>query len=102
MQTNELPIRHLMIDLDGKSVSDNKFSGPIGKLILSVLELPVLTGELPDIGVPINLIDLDDNITNDLSADQKYLYQIVTAIKDRQLHTNLQHNKIGTITMLAG
>ena len=72
LHTNELPLRHLMIDLDGKSVSDNKFSGPIGKLILSVLELPVLTGELPDIGVPINLIDLDDNIMNDLSADQKY------------------------------
>ena len=84
-----------MIDLDGPTVSDNKFSGPIGKLISSVLDMPVLTGELPDIGVNIELIELDDKLINDLSADQKYMYQIVTAIKDRKLPTQLQNNKIG-------
>ena len=29
LHTNELPLRHLMIDLDGPTVSNNKFSGPI-------------------------------------------------------------------------
>ena len=33
LHTNELPLRHLMINLDGKTVSDNKFGGPIGKLV---------------------------------------------------------------------
>ena len=42
LHTNELPLRHLFISMDGRTVSDNKFEGPIGKLINKVLELPVL------------------------------------------------------------
>ena len=33
LHTNELPLRHLMIQLDGKTKSNNTFSGPIGKII---------------------------------------------------------------------
>ena len=39
LHTNELPLRHLVIELDGKTVSDNNFSGQIGKLIHQALDL---------------------------------------------------------------
>ena len=34
LHTNELPLHHLVIDLDGPTTGEDSFSGPIGKLYL--------------------------------------------------------------------
>ena len=41
LHTNELPLRHAIELLDGKTTSDKGFSGPVGKLLSKVLNLPV-------------------------------------------------------------
>ena len=43
LHTNELPLRHLMIKVDGGGTSgNNTFKGPIGQLIPKVLEFPAV------------------------------------------------------------
>ena len=33
LHTNELPLRHLIIDLDGKTLSNNKWSSSLGQML---------------------------------------------------------------------
>ena len=94
LHTNELPLRHLMIQLDGKTVSNNKFSGPVGKCISTVLELQAVE-DIPPIDIEIDIIPMEDEVLKDLSADQKYLYDIVTAIKSGHMSVELKCKKIG-------
>ena len=94
LHTNELPLRHLIIDLDGPTISDNKFSGPIGKLVTVATELR-LKDIIPPIDIHIDLIELDDDIVHDLSDDQKYLYQITQSIKAGILPNLLRERNIG-------
>ena len=59
LHTNELPLRHLMKELDGPTTSNNKFSGPIGKLITSKVTSLKVKNSIPKLDVEINMIDLD-------------------------------------------
>ena len=94
LHTNELPLRHLMAALDGKTASDNKFDGPIGKLIPRANEL-VLRENIPPIDTEINLVHLDEDIVGALSADQKYLYEITCALKNNNFPDLLKERKVG-------
>ena len=68
LHTNELPLRHLIIELDGPTLSNNKWSGDIGKLLDTVTELEVDVNFKPiTIGQP--LISLPDDFINDLLTD---------------------------------
>jgi len=42
LHANELPLRHLIIELDGPTTGANTFAGPIGKLLPDVLNYPVI------------------------------------------------------------
>lgn len=95
LHTNELPLRHLMIDLDGPTVSNNKFSGPIGKLITSKVTSLKVKDSIPKLDVEINLIKLDPKIVKKLSQDQKYLYEITMAIKCGNFPPYLTDRQIG-------
>ena len=80
MHTNELPLRHLIIDLDRPTQSDNAFVGTIGKLVTIETEL-YLNDSIPSIDIHIELIELEDDFVQNLSDEQKYLYQITRGIK---------------------
>ena len=41
LHTGELPLRHLIQALDGKTLSNNKWSGLLGKMLDTVTELDV-------------------------------------------------------------
>ncbi|KAK8383358.1 hypothetical protein O3P69_019021 [Scylla paramamosain] len=41
LHTNELPLRHLIQELDGKTLSNNRWSGPLGKMMDSATELQI-------------------------------------------------------------
>jgi hypothetical protein len=73
LHVNELPLRHLFQAVDGKTSGPNGFSGPIGKALptcetLDVIKYVPIRAALPEIDA------------NDLSSDQKYLYDICRAV----------------------
>ncbi|CAG4961116.1 unnamed protein product [Colias eurytheme] len=74
LHLNELPLRHLFAKLDGTTTGPNTYSGAIGKLLDDCEKRPVIVferieGMLPDIS----------NV-KDLSSDQRYLYDITSAV----------------------
>ncbi|XP_065676999.1 uncharacterized protein LOC105844224 [Hydra vulgaris] len=63
LHTNELPLRHLMLALDGKTLSENRFSGNIGKLINIATNLPILTC-IPQLDFVVDLIHLEKEVVD--------------------------------------
>ena len=71
LHINELPLRHLLIELDGPTQGDKAFKGPIGKLLKFADDytanknfIPITDGE----GVRY----LPQDVIKDLSKDQHY------------------------------
>lgn len=96
LHTNELPLRHLIQDLDGKTNSDHTFSGPLGKALDGVINLGINSKFKPiTIGSP--LIELDEDIIADLSTDQKYGYRMVNAIRAGTVPVDLANLDIGPV-----
>ena len=93
LHLNELPFRHLLQDLDGKTSSDHTFSGPIGKTLENLEINPKFTPVR--IGYP--LIELDQEVIDDLSTDQKYAYRIVLAVRSGILSADLANMDIGPV-----
>ena len=83
-----------MKELDGPTTSNNKFSGPIGKLITTKVTSLKVKNSIPKLDVEINMIDLDKEkdkkIIKTLSQDQKYLYEITMAIKSGLSLSNMK------------
>lgn len=73
LHMNELPLRHLLINLDGITFGPNSFSGPIGKAIRNCV-LPITKYRRIE-GNPIPEVNISE-----LSSDQKYLYKISSAV----------------------
>ena len=97
LRTNELPLRHLIVELGGKTLSNSKWSGELGKMLDTVTELNTNRNfEAVTLGEP--LIALPDKIIKNLSTDQAYGYRIVTAIRTRVLLENLINLKIGPVS----
>ena len=97
LHTNELLLRHLLVELDGKTLSNNKWSGELGKMLGTVTELntnrnfeAVTLGKL--------LIVLPDKILKDLLTDQAYGYRIVIAIRTGVLPENLINLEISPVS----
>ena len=67
LHTNELPLRHLITALDGKTLSNNKWTGNIVLDSATELEIDPSFSKL-SIGQP--LISLSDSVVKDLSTDQ--------------------------------
>ncbi|KAJ8387960.1 hypothetical protein AAFF_G00147510 [Aldrovandia affinis] len=96
LHTGELTLRHLIVDLDGPTLSDNKLSGPIGKLLDSATDLDI-NPNFSQIFVGSPLIKLPDKVIQDLSTDQHYGYNIVCAVKDGVLPARLALLEIGPV-----
>ena len=71
---NELPLRHLLIQLDGKTSGSLQHTGPVGKLLCETNfeNFPIINFE----PISADVIDINEEHSNDLSSDQKYLYQM--------------------------
>ena len=80
LHKNELPLKHLMIELDGQTTSNNKFSGPVEKIVDKVAKFRV-KDNIPKLNAKIELIELREDVIKSLSHDQKYLYDITCVIK---------------------
>ena len=73
LHANELPLRHLMQKLDGKTNGPAGFTGKIGKTLKDCEKRPVNVHFNP---IPTERINVG---CDDLSTDQKYLLEIHTA-----------------------
>ena len=92
----ELPLRHLIALLDGPTKSDTGFQGPCGKVLSSVTELPINV-KFKELNNGSDLIELPDEVVKDLSADQKYGYEICVAIKSGIVPDRLANLEIGPV-----
>lgn len=74
LHANELPLRHLFEKLDGNTSGPRAFSGPLGKRLQVCETLSVVSFSKIESSV-------DEFLSDDLSTDQKYLYDICQAVK---------------------
>src|SRR2546425_3039859 len=68
---NELPLRHLMLHLDGTTCGRSAFTGSVGRALENCHTLPIIEFEPKENNLPKVLQDVDES---DISKDQKYLY----------------------------
>ena len=96
IHTNELPLRPLIEKLDGKSNSSVGYSGPIGKLLPKVHDIPV-NDNFMVISDGEDLIELPQDVISSLSTDQHNCYLLIKAIKSGHLDMKLKHRKCGSL-----
>ncbi|KAG0693618.1 hypothetical protein GWK47_027440 [Chionoecetes opilio] len=96
LHTGELPLRHLIVGLDGPTLSDKQLSGPIGKLLDSATDFEI-NPNFTRISVGPPLIKLPNKVIQDLSTDQHYGYKIVCAVRDGVLPGGLALLEIGPV-----
>ncbi|VEN46785.1 unnamed protein product [Callosobruchus maculatus] len=83
LHLNELPLRHLLLQLDGVTQGPKAFSGNIGKLLPTCHTLPVAKFQ----NIEANPFpDIDRNI---LSTDQRYLFDMMKAVSLGQCHQDI-------------
>ena len=76
LHANELPLRHLIQKLDGKTTGPRGYTGVIGKELENcekqqVVKFAAIESDMPEVS---------EDVVEQLSTDQKYLYEMVTAV----------------------
>ena len=90
LHANELPLRHLMKELDGGTSGPEDFGGLIGKQLVGCKLLDVVDFE----AVQVPEITIDEK---DLSSDQKYLHNIFNAVRMGFVSPLLASQKPGSL-----
>ena len=97
LHTGELPLRKLIAELDGPTLSGNRWSGDIGNMLNSATELEINPNFVKIvIGPPI--VQLRQEVIKDLSTDQSYAYRIYQAIKPGHIPQTLAKLEIGPVS----
>ena len=91
LQTNELGLRHLFEELDGKTNSSTGWSGELGKMLKSVDSME-REYSFKVINKGPELIELPEDVLKDLSTDQNLLYQLAKAVRSGFLLDRLETN----------
>lgn len=91
LHLNELPLRHIIYSIDGKSTSPISSGGPIGKAIEKWDNQPVV--KFKQIVSEVMVID-----KKDLSDDQKYLLEIYNSIVSGKCSAELASRFHGNIS----
>lgn len=91
LHSNELPLRHLIEHLDGATSGPKGFSGAIGKNLPTCDQLPIVNYK------PIKSI-LPDVDKKQLSTDQKYLFDISTAVSSGECPASLASRNPGKLS----
>lgn len=96
LHTNELPLRHLIIVLDGKTSSKDGFSGPIGKKLSEVNSLKRNTNFEAITGTK-DVIHIPEEALKKMSTDSALSYRLLLAIRSGHLSPELAIRKCGLI-----
>ena len=97
LHINELPLRHLMTQLDGPTSGSNSFKGPIGKVLPSV-EDKGWAKKFQPVNVGPELPEMSDEVMDDLSSDQRYLLLAFNSVRSGVLSPQLKSLAIGPIS----
>lgn len=95
LHANELPLKALIVKLDGKTTGSNSFSGPIGKAIAKIERPTIVNFEIFNGSTKLETLPLE--VYNKLSNDQKYLYRIVNALVTGVFPDDLKRLKVGKL-----
>ena len=96
IHTNELPLRHLIENIDGKTSSKGGFSGPIGKKLPEVNSF-VKNLQFPTIPLLQPLVNIPDEILDQMSTDAKLSYRLVKALSIGEMSPELAGMKAGPL-----
>ena len=77
LHANEWPLRHLIKTLDGKTTGPSGYTGDIGKQLEDCEKYPICDFD----AIEANMPRFSEEAKNQLSCDQKYLYEIVSAVE---------------------
>ena len=91
LHANELPLRHLIIKLDGPTTGPKGFTGSICKRLSKCEELPLTSFQ------PVESENIDCDVEK-LSTDQKYLLEVYRAVSSGECSESLQHRYPGNIS----
>ena len=94
LHTGELPLRHLIIELDGPTLSGNKWSGPLGSMLDSATDLEI-NPHFKKVSIGPDLPELKREVIADLSTDQYYAYMMTKSVKTGVLPVRLSMLEIG-------
>nr|XP_047144775.1 uncharacterized protein LOC124818254 [Hydra vulgaris] len=94
LHSNELPLRHIIEQLDGGTNTPQIFFGEIGKGAAQDLHhKPIAKFEL----VLTSLVFPENSVINDLSSDQRLLLEYVCGISSGVVNPVYAHYKIGPV-----
>ena len=96
LHCNELGLRHLFEELDGKTSSKSGWSGDLGKRLKLVGNMGINYNYEP-INVGPSIIDLPEEIVKDLLTDQHLLYRRADAVRSGNLTRDLALRKGGSL-----
>ena len=92
----ELPLKHLMRKLDGKESSGERWSGPIGKHLNTVTEMPIKPNFQT---IQCDLPDLDSDVLKNMNEDNKYLYKIAKIIVTGIIPPDFELYEVGVLCL---
>ena len=94
LHLNELPFRHLFDAIDGKTTGPATFAGEIGKQMKNkVHQLQLVTFQAVFSDIP----QLSSQAVNDLSTDQRYLYEMCQAVSMGKVSEELGRRSPGAL-----
>ena len=96
LHTNELPLRHLIESLDGKTTSKDGFSWRIGKMLSRVNTMSRKSSFEAITGTE-ELIELPEKVVKNMSTDSSLSYQLLVALRTGELRSELANRKCGNI-----
>lgn len=91
LHMNELPLRHLFFHIDGATSGPKTYTGQLGKSLETCEQLPVKKFH-PIEGEPLPTTAVD------LSTDQKYLHDIVSAVQSGDFPEDLANRSPGRLS----
>ena len=97
LHTNELPLRHLIIQLDGPTSSDTKFTGTLGIEICKDVQDYEINSNFKKISDGPGVCELPPDVVQDLSTDQRYAYRIAQVIRSGEIDWDLVYCQIGPV-----
>ena len=89
----ELALKALIVQLDGTSSAPDKFSGPIGRLLNRVEDIPIDPNFTPLSGH--ELPDIPAEVEKKFTADQKYIWRIAKIIASGEIPDEFEKYSIG-------
>lgn len=96
LHQNELPFRAVFKHLDGYTKTPTAFNGPIGNLCgRDFHEQPQV--EFTKLCGPLNEMTFSEDLLNDLSCDQRLLFEYVLGISKGKVNTRFASWKIGPL-----